>query len=69
MVFWKKIFFIYKSVVLQIYLLKVAVPKDNITPKELKIKSTLDKVAVPKVTTASAIVYKCSSKISAILYE
>ena len=54
---------------LQIYLLKVAVPKDNITPKELKIKSTLEKVAVPKVTTASAIVYKCSSRISAILYE
>ena len=34
----KIIFFIYKSVMLQIYLLKVAVPKDSITPKELRLK-------------------------------
>ena len=54
---------------LQIILLKVAVPKDNSTPKELKIKRTLEKVAVPKVTTANAIVYRFSAKISATLYE
>ena len=64
-----KIYFIYKNVMLQIILLKVAVPKDNSTPKELKIKRTLEKVAVPKVTTANAIVYKFSAKISATLYE
>ena len=41
--------------------------------KNFKVKSTpkttsLEKVAVPKVTLASAIVYNCCSKIYAILY-
>ena len=56
-------------------LLKAAVPKENTTPKELlrlkvlRKSSYLEKMAVKKVTIASAIVCNCSSKISAILCE
>ena len=44
-------------------------PEITLRLKVLGKSSSLEKVAVPKVTLASAIVYNCSSKIFTILYE
>ena len=70
----KKIYFIYKNMILQIDPLKTScsqkkqkTPKELLTLKVLRKSSSLEKVAVAKATIASAIVYNCSSKISAIL--
>ena len=72
----KKIYFLYKNVMLQIDPLKSSCsqrkqknPKELLRLKVLRKSSSLGKVAVTKVTIASGIVYNCSSKISAILYE
>ena len=48
---------------------KQKTPKELLRLKVLRKSSSLEKVAVTKVTIASPIVYNCSSKISAILYE
>ena len=87
----KKVFYLYKNVMLQIHLLKSscspkqwypktwpttfkqqAVPERTLRLKELQKSSyleNLEKVAVPKITNASAIVYNFPSKILKILYE
>ena len=44
-------------------------PKKTLMLKVLRKSSSLEKVAVPKVTLASANVYNCSSKIFTIVYE
>ena len=44
-------------------------PKRTLTLKVLRKSSSLEKVAVPKVTLASAIIYNCSSKIFTIPYK
>ena len=64
-----------KNVMLQIDPLKSSCSQKQHNPeitlrlKALGKSSSLEKVAVPKVTLASAIVYNCSSKIFTILYE
>ena len=71
----EKIYFLYKNVMLQIDPLKSSCsqkqqyPERTLGIKVLQKSSSLEKVAVPKVTLASAIVYNCSSKTFAILYE
>ena len=71
----KKIFCLYKNVMLQIDPLKSSCsqkqqyPERTLRLKVLRKSSSLEKKAVPKVTLASAIVYNCSSKIFTILYE
>ena len=44
-------------------------PEGTLRLKVPRKSSSLKKVAVSKVTIASVIVYNCSSKISAILFE
>ena len=44
-------------------------PERTLRLKVLRESSALEKVAVPKVTLTSAIVYNCSSKIFTIPYE
>ena len=44
-------------------------PERTLRLKVLRKSSSLEKVAVPKVTLTSAIVYNCSSKIFTIPYE
>ena len=71
----KKIFFLYKNLMLQIDPLKSSCsqkqqyPERTLGIKVLQKSSSLEKVAVPKVTLANAIVYNRSSKIFTILYE
>ena len=71
----KKIYCLYKNVMLQIDPLKSSCsqkqqyPERTLRLKVLRKSSSLEKKAVPKVTLASAIVYNCSSKIFTILYE
>ena len=87
----KKIYYLYKNVMLQIHLLKSscspkqwypktwpttfkqqAMPEITLRLKVLQKSSSLEnleKVAVPKTTVASAIVYNFPSKIFKILYE
>ena len=71
----KKIYFLDKNMMLQIGHLKSSCsqkqqyPERTLMLKVLLKSSSLEKVAVPKVTLASAIVYNCSSKIFTILYE
>ena len=71
----KKIFCLYKDVMLQIDPLesscsqKQQYPERTLRLKVLRKTSPLEKKAVPKVTLSSAIVYNCSSKIFTILYE
>ena len=72
----KKIFFLYKNVMLQIDPLKSSCsqkqqyPERTLKLKVLRQNSSLEKEAVLKITLASAIVYNCScSKIFTILYE
>ena len=71
----KKIYFLYKNVMLQIDPLKSSCsqkqqyPERTLGIKVLQKSSSLEKVAVPKVTLASAIVYNCSSKTFTLLYE
>ena len=71
----KKIYFLKKNVILQIDLLKSSCsqkqqyPERALRLKVLRKSSSLEKVAVLKVTLASAIVYNCSSKIFTMLYE
>ena len=71
----KKIYAVYKNVILQIDPLKGSFSqKQQYTERTLRLKelrksSSLEKVAVPKVTLASAIVCNCSSIIFIILYE
>ena len=71
----KKIYFLYKNLMLQIDPLKSSSSqKQKYAERTLRLKvlqksSSLEKVAVPKVKLASAIVYNCSSKICTILYE
>ena len=71
----KKIYFLKKNVMLQIDLLKSSCsqkqqdPEGALRLKVLRKSSSLEKVAVLKVTLASAIVYNCSSKIFTMLYE
>ena len=66
---------LYKDVMLQIEALKSSssqkqqYPERTLRLKVLRKSSSLEKVAIPKVTLASAIVYNCSSKIFTILYE
>ena len=70
----KKIYFLYKNVILQIDPLKSSCfqkqqyPKRTLRLKVLRKSSSLEKVAVPKVTLAIAIVYNCPSKTFTILY-
>ena len=65
----KKIYFLYKNVILQIDPLKSSCsqkqqyPERTLRLKVLRKNSSLEKVAVPKVTLASTIVYKCPSKL------
>ena len=71
----KKIYFLYKNVMLQTDPLKSSCsqkepyPKRTLRLKVLRKSSSLEKVAVPKVTLASAIIYNCSSKIFTIPYK
>ena len=65
----KKIYFLYKNVILQIDALPKEYPERTLRSKVLRKRSYLEKVAVPKVTLVSAIVFNCSSKIFTILYE
>ena len=71
----KKIYCLYKNVMLQIDPLKSSCsqkqqyPERTLRLKVLRKSSSLEKKAVPKVTLANAIVYNCSSKILTILYE
>ena len=71
----KKIFFLYKNVMLQIDPLKSSCSQKQLYPetilrlKVLRKSSSLEKVAVPKVTLASVIVYNCSFKVFTTLYE
>ena len=71
----KKIYFLKKNVILQIDLLKSSCsqkqqyPERALRLKVIRKSSSLEKVAVLKVTLASAIVYNCSSKIFTMLYE
>ena len=67
----KKIYCLYKNMMLQIDPLKSRqqYPERTLRLKVLRKSSSLEKVAIPKVTLASAIVYNCSSKIFTILYE
>ena len=71
----KKIYCLYKNVMLQIDPLKSSCsqkqqyPERTLRLKVLRKSSSLEKKAVPKVTLANAIVYNCSSKIFTILYE
>ena len=44
-------------------------PEKTLRLKALRKSSFLERVAVPKVTLASAIVYNCSSKIFTMLYS
>ena len=73
--YFEKICFLYKIVMLQIdplkssYSQKQQYPEGTLRLKVLRKISSLEKVAVPKVTRLSSIVYNCSSKIFAILYE
>ena len=73
--YFEKICFLYKIVMLQIdplkssYSQKQQYPEGTLRLKVLRKISSLEKVAVPKVTRLSAIVYNCSSKIFTILYE
>ena len=70
--FLKKIYFLYKNVMLQIDSLKSSCsqkqqyPERTLRLKVLRKSSSLEKVAV---TLASAIVYNCSSKTFTKLYE
>ena len=65
----KKVYFLYKNVMFQIDPLKSRCsqkqqyPERTLRLKVLRKNSSLEKVAVPKVTLASTIVYKCSSKL------
>ena len=69
------IVFTKKNVMLQIDPLKSSCfqrqqyPERTLSLKVLRKSSSLEKVAIPKVTLASAILYKCCSKIFTILYE
>ena len=71
----KKVYCLYKNVMLQIDPLKCSCsqkqqyPERTLRLKALRKSSSLEKKAVPKVTLASAIVCNCSSKIFNILYE
>ena len=71
----KKIYFLYKSVMLQIdplksrYSQKKQYSERTLRLKVLRNSSSFEKVAFPKVTLASAIVCNCSSKIFILLYE
>ena len=71
----KKIYFLKKNVMLQIDLLKSSCsqkqqyPERALRLKVVRKSSSLEKVAVLKVTLASAIVYNCSSKIFTMLYK
>ena len=71
----KKIYFLYENMMLQMDPLKSSCSqRQQYSEGTLRLKvprknSSLEKVTVPKVTIASAIVYNYSSKISAILYE
>ena len=71
----KKIYFLYKNLMLQIDPLKSSssqkqkYPGRTLRLKVLQKSSSLEKVAVPKVTLANAIVYNRSSKIFTIRYE
>ena len=71
----KKIYCLYKNVMLQIDPLKSSCsqkqqyPERTLRLKVLRKSSSLEKKVVPKVTLVSAIVYNCSSKIFTILYE
>ena len=71
----KKIYFLDKNMMLQTDHLKSSCsqkqqyPERTLRLKVLLKSSSLEKVTVPKVTLASAIVYNCSSKIFTILYE
>ena len=65
----------YKNVMLQIDPLKSSCSQKQLYPetilrlKVLRKSSSLEKVAVPKVTLASVIVYNCSFKVFTTLYE
>ena len=69
----KKIYFLYKNVMFQIDPLrsscsqKQQYPERTLRLKVLRKNSSLEKVAVLKVTLANAIVYNCSSKRFTIL--
>ena len=71
----KKIYCLYKNVMLQIDPFKSSCSQKQQYPERtlrlivLRKSSSLEKVAIPKVTIASAIVYNCSSEIFTILYE
>ena len=73
--FEKKSVFLYKNVMLQTvplkssYSQKEQYPKRTLRLQVLRKSSSLEKVAVPKVTIASAIIYNFSSKIFTILYK
>ena len=71
----KKIYFLYKNVMLQIDPLKSSCSqKQQYSERTLRLKvlpksSSSEKLALPKAPLASTIVYNCSSKIFTILYE
>ena len=71
----KKIYFLYKNVMPQTdslkssYSQKQQYPEKTLRLKVLRKRSSLEKVAVPKVTLASTIVFNCSSKAFTIPYE
>ena len=72
---FEKYHFLYKNVMLQIDPLKSSCSQKQLYPetilrlKVLRKSSSLEKVAVPKVTLASVIVYNCSFKVFTTLYE
>ena len=71
----KNIYCLYKNLMLQIDSLSSSCPQKQRYPKiTLRLKAlrksrSLEKVAVLRVTLASANIYNCSSKIFTILYE
>ena len=71
----KKIYFLYKNMMLQIDPLKSSCsqkqqdPETTLRLKVLRSSSSFEKVTVLKVRLASGIVYNCSSKIFTIIYE
>ena len=72
----KKLYYLYKNLILQIDLWNSScfqkmhfLKKRKLRPQVLRRRNSLEKVIVPRVTLASVDLYNCSSKIFTILKE
>ena len=72
----KKLYYLYKNLILQIDLRNSScfqklhfLKKRKLRPQALRKSNSLEKVIVPRVTLASVDLYNCSSKIFTILKE